>query len=75
MWASQTRGSSEAQSEKRKENRRKVVEHLINAGADINKPAGVSTLLVRVISILITFLNKYIEWMDTINASQSRQPS
>ena len=75
MWASQTRGSSEAQSEKGKENRRKVVKHLINAGADINKPAGVSTLLVRVISILITFLNKYIEWMDTINASQSRQPS
>ena len=75
MWASQTRGSSEAKSEKGKENRRKVVEHLRNAGAEINKPARVNTLLLRAMSILITFLNKYIEWMDTVNASQSRQPS
>lgn len=42
MWASQTRGGSEVQSQKGKENRRKVVEHLIKAGADVNKPSTVS---------------------------------
>ena len=44
LWASQVSGSPDAKTDQGKENRRKIVHHLLKAGVDVNKAGKVSTL-------------------------------
>lgn len=52
MWASQTRGAKRFTSEEAKENRRKVVEHLLAAGASMDLETKVGLWLVIVLLLV-----------------------